>query len=83
MLYNSFRVRNYTHIYEVLFKQRIKKSKKKREEESKDGFKKSFTFNFTTNAFLLFFPLTADNFVSFLSVSQSETRLVKLKPMSF
>lgn len=35
MFYNSFRVLNYAHIHEVLFKERAKTSKIKKKEESR------------------------------------------------
>lgn len=44
---------------------------------------KNFTFNFATNAFLLFFSLTADNFVSFLFISKQEGKDSEVKPREF
>lgn len=57
MLYNSFRVLNYTHRHEVLFKQRVKKSKKKKGGRKQRWFYKTSLLILPQMPSFSFFPL--------------------------
>lgn len=78
MLYTNFRVLNYTHIQEVLFKQMVKKSKKKKGGRKQRWFYKTSLLILPQMPAFSFFPVQLIiSFPSFLFHNQEEDSEVK------